>query len=70
MQTRLPTNKIKLGVTELSPPVPGRVIDIPISLWPEYQRLHNLKVIGKKDGAVLVLPLRKETPESRKGESC
>jgi len=70
MQTRIPTNKIKLGVTELPSPVPGRVIDIPICLWPEYQRLHNLKVIGKKDGAILVLPLREETPESRKGESC
>ena len=70
MQTKISTNNIKLAVTELPPPNPGRVINIPISLWPEYQRLHNLEVIGKKNGAILVLPLREKTYESKKGESC
>jgi hypothetical protein len=70
MPTRIPTNNIKLAVTELPSPVPGRVIDIPISLWPEYQRFHNLKVIGKKNDVILVLPLLEETHESRKVESC
>jgi hypothetical protein len=70
MQTKISTINIKLAVTKLPLPVPGRVIDIPISLWPEYQRLHNLEVVGKKNGAILVLPLREKTQESKKEESC
>ena len=57
-------------VTKLPPPIPGRVVNIPIFLWPEYQRHHNLEVIEKKSGAIVVLPLREKMRESKKGESC
>jgi len=48
MQTKISTNNIEFAIRKLPAPSPDKVIDIPISLWPAYQRLHNLQVIGKK----------------------
>jgi hypothetical protein len=35
------------------PPSPGKVISVPISVWAEYLRLYNLKVVGIRGDVIL-----------------
>jgi hypothetical protein len=46
------------AVAQLPAPAPGRVISVPLLLWLEYLRIHNLEVVGKKGDAILTLSAR------------
>ena len=59
------------SIKSLPKPRPGVVVKIPFDLWLEYMELHNLEVIGSKNGIVLVKsvtkPATEETLEHTKG---
>ena len=48
-------------------PAPGRVISVPLSLWLEYLRFHNLEVVGKKGDVILTLPARRTDTNKEMG---
>lgn len=51
------------SIKSLPKPRPGIVVNIPLDLWLEYMELHNLEVIGSKNGIVLVKSATKSATE-------
>jgi hypothetical protein len=49
------------AAAQIPVPAPGRVVSVPLALWPDYLRVHNLEVIGRKGDTILTRPTRRGT---------
>jgi hypothetical protein len=58
---QLPATVKHLRATARIPaPVPGRVVSVPLSLWLDYLRVHNLEVVGRKGDTILTRPKQRK----------